>query len=248
MPFSIVLSEDDLRSMDIQLREGLLKWYFGTAKSQQGSHFGVATRDGRVPLATTNGPNEGLHSEEVVKEMNSNRRVTFPEFLAEGLIQPGDEIWCRALKRDRRHGADDFVRGAEVTAEGSVEFKGRTFFNPSKLALAMANSNQGSRPALALNGYDYLFVKSGRGLVSLNEKRAELMTRLTSISGNGSNGELLLRAESLARSVSTPEKPVTAQMILSAAKRYAAALSGPDKPFNMNEALAVLEEQRRKKS
>ena len=53
-----------------------------------------------------------------------------------------------------------------------VEFQGHKFSSPSKLAVAMVNSSGGK--AEALNGYDYLFVKTDRGLVALAELRRKL--------------------------------------------------------------------------
>src|SRR5436190_150337 len=110
MAFSILLDESCLRSMDSQLREALLTWYFERPSAAVESDI----KDIKAELPTT-----------VVHTDGANKRITFPEFLAKGLIEPGDSICCKALKRDRRQGAEDFIGGAKVAADGSVEFQGQ---------------------------------------------------------------------------------------------------------------------------
>jgi hypothetical protein len=249
MSFSIVLSEDDFRSMETHLREDLLKWYFERPRPVHAMPRAVhnSGTPGRSETAGEIGevtPPESAHREE-----DGFRRVTFPELLQSGLMSAGDEIWCRALRRDRRQGAPDFIKGGKVTENGTVEFQGRRFSRPSKLALAMVNSNQSSRPAPAVNGYDYLFVRSGDSLVSLKKKREELVSDADQAlsSGSGSDVELLAKAQTLAKANSTPEKPVTARQILRAGRRLAAALSTGDNRCTLQEALELIEQESRKR-
>lgn len=242
MSFSILLSEDDFRSMEIPLRGELLKWYFERPKATGANPVDLHASETPDRTDTLGEIGETTLPEVTPREENGFKRVTFPEFLQAGFIKGGDEIWCRALKRDRRMGAPDFVKGGKVTENGSVEFQGRKFFKPSKLALAMVNSNKNPRPAPAVNGYDYLFVKSRDSLISIKKKREELMSDadLATPSGNGAYGEVLAKAEHLATIYSTPEKPRTARDILRLARTWADFRS-PDQPCSMSEALDEFE-------
>jgi hypothetical protein len=60
-----------------------------------------------------------------------------------------------------------------VHSNGTVEFAGQRFSNPSKLAVAMVNANGGK--AKALNGYDYIFVQTTTGPRSLADLRELLL-------------------------------------------------------------------------
>lgn len=245
MPLSIMLGEEDFRSMDQPLREGLLKWYFERpqtinatpAASQNSNPFDNPTTVSEIEDAQS--------PETTSREEEGFKRVEFGEFLRAGLISVGDDIWCRSLKREVKRGAPEFIKGAKVTETGSVEFQGQKFFKPSKLALAMVNSNQNPKPAPAVNGYDYLFVKSGGTLVSIKKKREELMSDadFTMPSRNGSYGEAMGKAESLARKYSTAENPLTARVVLRTARNWAEACSqvAPDKPYSLQAALSEVE-------
>ncbi len=231
MAFSIVLTEDTLRSMGAPLRDALLKWYFE-------SPLHSAEEAGEPPAVS------GITAVE-----EGRRRVTFSELASAGLIQPGDEIYCTALKRNRRGGGEGFITGAQVTGDGSVEFQGRKFFKPSKLALSMANASGGPKPAKALNGYAYLYVQSGEAFVSLDELRRRIQNRASqtgfattpaSISAsNLENGERF-EAESLARLLAGQGHPVPTEKILWLARRIAKLLSRPEKPIGTKEALRKL--------
>lgn len=234
MPFSIVLYESDIRLMKPELREALLKWYFernsDTPRSEP-SDLEVIPPD---PPATTE---------------DGNRRVAFPEFVKAGLISPGDEIRCRALKRQKRQGAEDYIRGARMSADGSVEFQGKRFFKPSKLALAMVNSNGAEKPAEALNGYVYLFVQTGNSLVSLDDIRRKLLFEASPgqvasdslpFADSALTTEVLQKAATLAKEHSTPTRPVTSRQVLKAARAFAKACSAPGNPMTLEEAFEKL--------
>jgi hypothetical protein len=96
-------------------------------------------------------------------------RVSFPEFVRAGLLKPGDVILCRALKRQQRAGSGRTIEAGKVLPDGTVEYKERRYDVPSKLAVDVINTNGGS--AKALNGYDYLFVRSSKGDMPLHELR-----------------------------------------------------------------------------
>ena len=156
--------EDDFRRMPTALREALVKWYF----------------DERLPIpsvietpmpepATEAAPLPGQ-----IDFVDGNRRITFAELLRAGVLKQGDEIYCKSLKRQQRAGSEAFIKGAKVTDKGTVDFLGKRFSNPSKLAMAMVNTNGGN--AKALNGYDYLFVQTPKyGPLPLNELRRQLI-------------------------------------------------------------------------
>ena len=170
MPLSIMLSEDDLRAMPSDLRDGLLKWYFD------------ANRTRAIPslVAPTKTAQPAMMDDE-------SRRVTFAKLAAAGLLKTGQEIYCRTLKRQQRNGKPKFIKGARVSPQGTVEFEGNPFSNPSTLAVSMVKQS-GGKPT-ALNGFDYLFVQSGKDLVSLKKLRDQLMNP----------NEQRLRAEAEAR-------------------------------------------------
>src|SRR5262245_39516424 len=101
MAVSLVITEEDLRSMPIGLREELLGWYFGRP-------FGLATvpdstPDARPPAPATPPP--------LTPEA---KRLSFPDLLRARLLSVGDEILCRSLKRQRRTGGDKLIAGAKV--------------------------------------------------------------------------------------------------------------------------------------
>lgn len=159
MALCVFLTEEDLRSMPPELRERLLKWYF----------------DNRPPKTPPqSAPTVEIHPEPVPQRgaddlSPDTKRITFPELVKAGLLRPGEEIYCRTLKRQQRKGLEAFIRGAKVVTDGRIEFQGQKFSGPSKLARAMVNANGGK--AEALNGYDYLFVQTAKGLVRLDELR-----------------------------------------------------------------------------
>jgi hypothetical protein len=159
MSFGILLNESDLRDMPTDLRDHLLKWYFDRSPSA------VAH-----PSATTPEPSV---AENGVPRREERGRVTFPEFLRAGLLATGDELVCKTLKRQRRGGGDQFIEAGKVLADGRVEYRGRGYDVPSKLAVEVINTNGGKTEAL--NGYDYLMVRSSNGLVPLNKLRDRLL-------------------------------------------------------------------------
>ncbi len=156
MSFGIVLNETDLREMPPDLRDHLLKWYFGRSPATAGSPS--------PPI-----PGASVTELMGVPRREESGRVSFPEFMRAGLLAPGNELVCRTLKRQQRGGGDRFVDAGKVLADGSVEYRGRRYDVPSKLAVAVINTNGGKTEAL--NGYDYLFVRSSNGLVPLNKLR-----------------------------------------------------------------------------
>ncbi len=159
MALEIVLRENQLRDMPPDLREKLLKWYF--------EHLDSPTIP-TVPAASTQGSPIGPSS------LSSQRddRVSFPEFVRAGLLQPGAELECKSLKRQKRSGTGGYLDAGKVRTDGSVEYRGRQYYAPSKLAVAVVNTNGGNTKAL--NGYDYLFVRRPTGRVQLKELRDSL--------------------------------------------------------------------------
>jgi hypothetical protein len=108
-----------------------------------------------------------------VSDADDSKRVSFQQLVRAQLLSPGDEILCRTLKRQQRKGEGKFLAGATVTADGTVEYKGERFSIPSKLAFRMVNANGGHTKAL--NGYDYIFVKTANGITPLNELRERFL-------------------------------------------------------------------------
>lgn len=162
MSFGIVLNESDLREMPPDLRDQLLKWYFDRSPSGVGS-----------PSPPTPGP--ALPAIAAVPRREESGRVSFPEFVRAGLLVPGNELVCRTLKRQQRGGGDRFIEAGKVLADGSVEYRGRRYDIPSKLAVTVINTNGGKTEAL--NGYDYLFVRSSSGVVPLSKLRDGFLRR-----------------------------------------------------------------------
>ena len=62
-------------------------------------------------------------------------------------------------------------------SNGSVEYRGRRYDVPSKLAGAVINTNGGKTEAL--NGYDYLFIRSSNWPVPLHKLRDGFLRRTT---------------------------------------------------------------------
>ena len=152
----IQLNENDLRDMPRDLRESLLNWYFNRPPSSAAP-----------PLPPA--PVIALTSLSAVPMREGTERVSFPEFVRAGLLKPSDVISCRALKRQKRAGAGRAIEAGKVLPDGTVEYKGRRYDVPSKLAVDAINTNGGNTKAL--NGYDYLFVRSSEGDIPLHELR-----------------------------------------------------------------------------
>lgn len=162
MTFGIVLNETDLREMPPDLRDHLLKWYFARSSSIAGS-----------PSPPAPGP--VLPEIAAVPRREESGRVSFPEFMRAGLLAPGNQLVCRTLKRQQRGGGERFIEAGKVLADGSVEYRERRYDVPSKLAVAVINTNGGKTEAL--NGYDYLFVRSSNGPVPLHKLRDRFLLR-----------------------------------------------------------------------
>jgi hypothetical protein len=118
MTFGIVLNEGDLREMPPDLRDHLLKWYFGRSSSNAGSSSPPAPD----PVTPQIAP---------VPRREESGRVSFPEFMRAGLVAPGNELVCRTLKRQQRGGGERFIEAGKVLADGSVEYRGRRYDVPS---------------------------------------------------------------------------------------------------------------------
>ncbi len=156
----LTLSENQLREMPPDLREMLLKWYFdhGGASSPNSSPDDAGTAPDSVP---------------VVLRRQGSRRVTFPELVRAGVLAPGVELVCKALKRQSRNSGEPFIDAGKVQEDGSVEYGGKRHMVPSKLAFEVVNSNGGHTKAL--NGYDYLFARLDGKLVPLDELRIRFL-------------------------------------------------------------------------
>jgi len=148
--------------MPSDLREQLLKWYFDRSPAAVAS---PSQRELDPPLPAIT----------AVPRREESGRVSFPEFVRAGLLAPGNEIVCRTLKRQQRGGGDRFIEAGKVLADGSVEYRGRRYDIPSKLAVTVVNTNGGKTEAL--NGYDYLFVRSSTGVVPLSKLRDGFLRR-----------------------------------------------------------------------
>src|SRR5205809_971021 len=115
MPFNIVLDEESLRSMDPHFREQLLRWYFDRPAAG-GATVRRVTDDVSEPPRAIVAPVRDIAPDQVEQRERAgpvqvedpveedSKRVSFPEFVRAGLIQPGDEILCKALKRHQRVG------------------------------------------------------------------------------------------------------------------------------------------------
>jgi hypothetical protein len=147
------LDEAELRQMPSDLRDSLLKWYFSRSPSNPPGN-GASTP--AAPISA-------------VPKREETGRVSFLEFTRAGLLKQGDSLACRSLRRQRRSGGGQYIDAGKVLANGTVEYNGRSYDVPSKLAVAVVNGNGGK--TAALNGYDYLFVRAPQGLVPLHELR-----------------------------------------------------------------------------
>lgn len=164
MALGIVLNEGDLREMPSDLREKLLRWYFDHRGSSSGT---TPSHDSDLITATSLIP--------IVSRREESGRITFPEFVRLGLLVPGTEVLCRALKRQKRDGGESYVDAGKVLEDGYVHYRGLRYDVPSKLAVDVVNANGGKTPAL--NGYDYIFVRHFKKLVSLRELRDRSLKR-----------------------------------------------------------------------
>ncbi len=160
MPFEVRLTEADLRGMPQELRGELLRWYFDREPTSQDS----SAIPGPLDLSSTVGPRR-----------EESGRVSFPQFVRSGLITPGTEMLCRALSRQKRKGSEPYIEAGKVLEDGSVDFAGTHYDVPSKLAVAVVNNNGGNTKAL--NGYDYLYVRTPNGLVPLQELRDRFLSQ-----------------------------------------------------------------------
>lgn len=156
MSFQISLSENDLRKMDSDLRERLLKWYFDNDKSE--------INPSTLPVSSQNNSNRGTHPLRV-----DGNRVSFPEFMRADLIPPGTELFCKTLKRQKRHGLTTFIEAGKMSTDGTVDYLGQHYVVPSKLAVDVINTNGGNTEAL--NGYDYIYVRISDAMIQLKELR-----------------------------------------------------------------------------
>ena len=168
MDLSLILNEEDLRVMPPALREGLFRWYFAR---QSGASAKVQKASATIEMAGD--MNTEQSGEPYPSPDNGSRRVTFAELVRGGFLKRGAEIWCRSLKRQQRAGAEDYIKGAKIADTGAVVYQGRQYSNPSKLAVAMVNANGGKTEAL--NGYAYLFVRSGSDLTALDALRKQML-------------------------------------------------------------------------
>ncbi len=160
MGFGIALNESDLREMPSVLRDQLLKWYFDRSPS------GVAAPSAAASVLAV----------AAVPRREETGRVTFPEFVRAGLLASGDELMCRTLKRQQRGGGERFIDAGKVVSDGRVEYQGRRYDIPSKLAVTVINKTGGKTEAL--NGYDYLFIRSSTGgVVPLSKLRDSFLGR-----------------------------------------------------------------------
>lgn len=162
MTFGIVLNESDLREMPPDLREPLLRWYFDQAGTTADPSSAPVSMIAQTPSR-------------MVPRRTESGRVTFSEFVRAGLLVPGTELVCKALKRQKRDGSEAFFEAGTVRADGSVEYRGRHYAIPSTLAVTVVNHNEGHTQAL--NGYEYLCFRASDKLVPLRELREQFLNR-----------------------------------------------------------------------
>jgi len=167
MAFQIVLSESDLRKMDQSLRENLIKWYF--------DQDGLTDTSAPFAVSGSTGPTGAIR---VPPLREDSGRVSFPELLRAGLLVPGTEVICKALKRQKRSGAKTYIESGKVMADGNVNYNGQHYAIPSKLAIDVVNANGGDTKAL--NGYKYLYVRVSNRLMPLQELRDRFLKTRTS--------------------------------------------------------------------
>ena len=134
MALSIILTEADLGGMPSELRDGLLRWYFDERKSR------------RIPPE--------LAQAQEATEDDASRRVTFAKLVAAGLLETGQKICCRKLKRQQKNGGSKFIEGAQVSSQG-VNYTGREFSNPRELRLALLKFKRTYNEHWMLERYDY---------------------------------------------------------------------------------------------
>jgi hypothetical protein len=160
MQITMTLNDNDLQNMPKDLRDQLLQWHFSRNCSSPDSpaNFKLAS-----PVSTVG---------TIVPLRQDGGRISFPALLREGLLASGQDILCRTLKRQQRAGTDAFIEAGKVVPSGMVEYDGHRYAVPSRLALVVLNANGGG--ARAVNGYDYIFVKSPEGLMSLKKLREKL--------------------------------------------------------------------------
>jgi hypothetical protein len=173
MVMSILLEEDDLFTMPAELRETLLHWYFGGDRRRSTP---PAIRSA-APLAVAPISRTAAHAATVLPslmavDVDDSERVTFAKLVEHRLLTPGQEVLCRSLKRQREAGKPKYLKGAVVATNGTVEYNGAQYANPSRLAVEIVRQT-GGKPK-ALNGFDYLFVESTRGPIPLKKLRDRL--------------------------------------------------------------------------
>lgn len=192
----ITLTEADLRAMNPELRQQFLTWYFERDSGAAGVKPSQPPVNRPSPSATPLALAPASQA-----EGNTKRRVPFPDLLRAGLIQPGNPVVCKVLKRYQRAGADEFMTGAHVEADGAVLFEGKAYTNPSSLAVAMVRASGHAEPVKALNGYDYLIVETEQGQLSLAELRRRYEAR----------GAVEIAIASLMEARAATGKPITRQ-------------------------------------
>lgn len=165
MSMVITLNDSDLREMPSELRDKLWKWYY---TDRSGSSPGEASSHTPDLIATT-------RLIPIVSRREETGRISFPEFVRMGLLAPGTEVFCKALKRQKRSGGEAYVDAGRVLEDGYVLYRDLRYDVPSKLAVDVVNANGGKTPAL--NGYDYIFVRHSKKLVSLRELRDRSLKR-----------------------------------------------------------------------
>ena len=161
METEIRLTESELSQMPQELRERLLLWY-------------VELRELRLSEKIAEDLKDLLDAPEDI-----DRQIGFREFLAAEVIEAGDELRCRTLKRHRKVSpAGEYIVGASMSDEGVAVFQGNEYSTPSELAVAMANSLKAGKRVKALNGYQYIYARLDDGtLYSLDWLRRRVVRK-----------------------------------------------------------------------
>lgn len=169
MVMSILLEEDDLFTMPAELRETLLRWYFGGDRRRSTL---PATRDAAPPAVAPISRTAAHAATLVAGDVDDSERVTFAKLVEHRLLKPGQEVLCRSLKRQREAGKPKYLKGAVVAKNGTAEYNGAQYAHPSTLAVEIVRQTGGEPKAL--NGFDYLFVESTKGPIPLKKLRDRL--------------------------------------------------------------------------
>jgi hypothetical protein len=153
------IDERDLSAMPEKLRNELMLWYVERQELKLSDEIAEDFKNF------------------IDEPVESDVPLKFSEFIEAGVLDDGDAIVCKAMRRDQTKVNGGYIRGAVVDPDGLARFNGRDYETPSQLAVAMARSVAPKGKVRALNGYKYLFREYDGSLVSLDELRRRALGR-----------------------------------------------------------------------